>query len=279
MEEYGLTFKINNKVKMSNEKWQNLASFGFKSRLGGVHTARTMMLEDLKGLFEYVQDPYADKQEYIKAIVDDNCLKKRSYKTRKLNARHLTHLYSLDPSVTIFKVLRYFWERDFQGRPCLALLCTYCRDGVFRMSAPCIFEFKAGQWVSRQKMEAFIESRTPERFSPATLKSVAQNVNSTFTKSGHLKGRVKKYRTRAKATPGAMAYALLLGFLTRARGQGLFETEFVKLLDCSIEEAIDLAGQAAQRRWITFKRIGNIIEVLFPQLLNEQELEWIREQS
>lgn len=264
---------------MEDMQWVKLAHFGFNPGVGGVHTARTMMLEDLTGLFEYIQDPDADKQAYIKAIVDDNCLNKRSYKTRKLTARHLTDLYSLDPSVTIFKVLRYFWERDPEGGPCLALLCTYCRDGVFRMIAPCIFEFKVGQLVTRQKMEEFIESRAPERFSPATLKSVAQNVNASLTKSGHLKGKVKKYRTRAMATAGAVAYALLLGYLTGARGQNLFETDFIKLLDCSIDEAIDLAGQASQSGWITFKRIGDIIEVLFPQLLNEQELERVREQS
>jgi len=264
---------------MNEIQWERVAHFGFKPSIGGVHTARTMMLNDLTGLFEYIQDPNADKQDYISAIIDDNCLNKRSYKTRKLTARHLVDLYTLDRSFTIFRVLRFFWERDPDGRPCLALLCTYCRDGVFRLSTPYIFEIKVGQLVTRQKMEAFIESRAPERFSPATLKSVAQNVNSSLTKSGHLKGRAKKYRTRAKATLGAVAYALLLGYLSGARGRGLFETEFTKLLDCSIDEAIDLAGQASQSGWITFKRIGDIIEVLFPQLLNEQELERIREQS
>ncbi|MFO7839493.1 MAG: hypothetical protein R6X08_08350 [Desulfosalsimonadaceae bacterium] len=264
---------------MNEIQWGRVAHFGFKPSIGGVHTARTIMLEDLTGLFEHVQDLNAGKQAYINAIVDDNCLNKRSYKTRKLTARHLIHLYSLDPSVTIFRILRYFWERDPKGRPCLALLCTYCRDGVFRLSTPYIFKIKVGQLVTRQKMEAFIESRAPERFSPATLKSVAQNVNSSLTKSGHLKGKVKKYRTRTKSTPGATAYALLLGYLTGARGQSLFETDFIKLLDCSIDKAMDLAEKASQSGWITFKRVGDIIEVSFPQLLNEQEMEWVREQG
>jgi hypothetical protein len=150
---------------------------------------------------------------------------------------------------------------------------------VFRTCCSFIFELPRGQWIAREQTERFIGKISADRFSKSTLKSVAQNVNSTFTQSGHLKGKVKKHRTTATATPGAAAYALLLGYLSGQRGQGLFETDFVKLLDCSMDEAMDLAGQASQRGWITFKRIGNIIEVLFPQLLTDQELEWVREQS
>ncbi|MFW6333818.1 MAG: hypothetical protein ACOC0W_01010 [Desulfosalsimonas sp.] len=264
---------------MYNIQWQNLTRFGFKPDIGGAHTARTMMLEDLTGLLNNFKDPNTSRQEYLDAIIEDNCLSKRSYENRKITARRLAELYALDPSVLLFRVLRFFWDRDIQARPLLGLLCTYCRDEVFRTSCPFVFELDQGEPVTREKIENFIKKRTKDRFTKSTLKSVAQNVNSTFTQSGHLQGRAKKYRTRATASPGAAAYALLLGYLTGGRGQSLFETEFAKLLDCSMEEAMDLAGQASQRGWITFKRIGSVIEVLFPQLLNEHELELIREQG
>ena len=80
-------------------------------------------------------------------------------------------------------------------------------------------------------------------------------------------------------TPGSVAYALLLGYLSGARGEGLFSTEYVKVLDCSRDRIIELAGEASIKGWIIFKRIGNIMEVLFPNLLNQQEKEWIRDQS
>ena len=86
-------------------------------------------------------------------------------------------------------------------------------------------------------------------------------------------------RHKADPTPGAVAYALFLGYLTGVRGESLFMTEYAKILDCSFERAKELAGDASRRGWIVFKRIGDVIEVLFPNLLNAQEMEWIREQN
>jgi len=128
-------------------------------------------------------------------------------------------------------------------------------------------------------LEQFIDHQQPGRFSPATLKSTAQNINSSWTQAGHLTGRARKTRTHAKATSGSVAYALFLGYLTGVRGESLFQTEFAKLLDCPIDKAIDLAEEDSRRGWIVFKRVGRTIEVLFPNLLTQQEMEWLREQS
>ncbi|MDD3247491.1 MAG: hypothetical protein PHF18_11680 [Methanosarcina sp.] len=264
---------------MDRSKISTLSRFGFRFEKGGVHTSRTMMLEDLKLLLSYVSSPSASKIDYIKAIEEDNCLSKRSGKTRKLTGQHLVELYSLDSSITIFRALRYFWERDTDGQPLLALICAYSRDALLRMSAPFIMQHKEGETVNRETLEVYIEKKFPDRFSKATLKSLAQNLNSTWTKSGHLIGKAKKVRSRASATPGSVSYALFLGYLTGVRGEELFRTEYACLLDCSINRSIELAEEASRRGWIVFKRIGDVMEVLFPNLLTEQEREWIREQN
>lgn len=256
-----------------------LSRFGFNFKKGGVHTARTIMLEDLKLLLSHVNTPDASKADYLKAIEDDNCLGKRSGETRKLTARHLVELYSLDPSVTIFRTLRYFWERDPEGQSLLALTCAYSRDALLRMSAPLILQHTSGEIVSREALEAHIEKKFPDRFSKATLKSLAQNLNSTWTKSGHLTGKVKKVRSTARATPGSVSYALFLGYLSGVRGEELFRTVYTSLLDCPINRSIELAEDASRRGWIVFKRVGNIMEILFPNHLTEQEWEWVREQN
>jgi len=90
---------------------------------------------------------------------------------------------------------------------------------------------------------------------------------------------VKKIRSRATATAGATAYALFLGFLTGERGESLFKTDYAKLFDCSFERAVEFAESSSRKGWIVFNRVRNVIEVLFPSLLTEQEMEWIREQS
>ncbi len=270
-------------LRMIKTKEDRLGRFGFKFRAGGTHTARTMMLEDLRLLLSSVPSLSnlpsvgATKGDYVKAIMEDNCLHKRSMRTRILTTRHLVELYALDSSVTLFRALLYFWKRDPDSQALLALLCAYCRDPILRLSAPFILALPENTVVSRESLEEFIDEKYPSRFSKATLKSTAQNINSTWTKSGHFHGRTKKFRSLVNPTPGAVSYALFLGYLLGERGNALFKTEYVNLLDCSVEHAIELANQAALKGWIVFKRLGNVIEVLFPNLLTSQEMEWLRE--
>jgi hypothetical protein len=257
----------------------HLEQFGFRLRRGGAHLARTMMLEDLEALLAWVNDPQADRTIYARSVQDENCLGKRSAKTRKLTAKHLVALYGLDPSVAIFRNLLFFWGRDPKGHSLLALLCAYARDPLLRMSAPFILGLTEGTQVVREMLEAFIEDEAPDRFSKATLKSLAQNIDATWTKSGHLRGGRNKVRVRADATPGAVSYALFLGYLNGLRGPSLFQSEYARLLDCSVDDGIALAEQASRRGWVVFKRIGNVMEVQFPHLVTAKEMEWLREQG
>jgi len=126
---------------------------GFKFEKGGTHTPRTMMLDELTNLLSYTQNFKTTRETYLKSIKEDNCLGKRSGRTRSLSARHLTNLYSLDPNITIFKALLYFWNRDNDSRPLLALLCTISRDTIFRFSIPFIFSFSEGQIICREALE------------------------------------------------------------------------------------------------------------------------------
>ena len=256
-----------------------LERFGFSPQRGSAHMARTMMLLELRHLLDSVPVSSASSIVYTQAIEDDNCLGKRSRLTRTLTRRHLANLYALSPDTTLFRTLRYFWQRDPEGRPVIAALCAYARDPLLRISAPFVLKLTEGQLFFREALEKHLEKKFPERFSRATLTSTTQNLASTWTQTGHLAGCKKKIRSTAKATPGSTAYALFLGFLTGERGESLFKTDYAKLLDCSFERAVELAEISSRKGWIVFKRVGNVIEVLFPALLTEQETEWIREQS
>ncbi len=257
---------------LSLEKNKHLTNFGFRFNRGGAHLSRTMMLEDLTTLLGVVDASDAARTDYLKAIKADNCLGKRSGKTRELTCRHLVSLYSLDTTDILFRTLLFFWRRDPAGRPLLALLCACARDSMLRATIPFILNLAEGSVVTREVMAAHIDDREPGRFSPATLKSTAQNINATWTQSGHLKGRARKIRTRAIPTAAGVAYALLLGYLTDARGPSLFRTQYARLLDCSFERAVELAREASHNGWIVFKQVGDIIEVVFPALINQQEL-------
>ncbi|WP_254060435.1 hypothetical protein [Halodesulfovibrio sp. MK-HDV] len=267
--------QFNEMITIAEQK--NLTQLGFSFERGGAHTARTMMLDELSELLAFISKPEAEKSEYQQAIVDINCLRKRSGKTRTLTYRHLVDLYSLNPSNTLFNALLFFWNRDPQGQQLIALLCSYARDSIFRATAPFILETPEGTHVTRESLEEFIDSKEPGRFSKATLKSTAQNINSTWTKSGHFKGRIKKIRTKPVPTAGSVSYALFISYLTGARGQALFHTEYMKLLDSPTDRLIELAKEASLKGWIIFKHAGNVIEVLFPKLINAQTMELINE--
>lgn len=241
--------------------------------------ARTLMLSELRQLLDSVPASPTSNDAYIRAIEEDNCLGKRSSRTRALTRRHLADLYALSPDMTLFRTLRYFWQRDPEGRPLIACLCAYARDPLLRTSAPFVLRLTEGQVFSREALEEHLEKKYPARFSKATLTSTAQNLASTWTQSGHLIGRVNKIRVRATATAGTTAYALFLGFLSGKRGERLFAADYAKLLDCSFDRAVEFAEIASRKGWIVFKRVSSVIEVLFPALLTEREREWSREQS
>ena len=171
------------------------------------------MLAELRALLTSVDAPAAPKSVYQEAIQVANCLAKRSIKTRSLTYHHLVDFYTLDPHCLLFRALRFFWQRDPDGRPLLAALCGYARDPVFRASAPCVLASPEGGTVSRQALEAFIEDQEAGCFSSATLKSTAQNINASLTQAGHLSGRARKIRAGAQPTPGSIAFRLLLGYL------------------------------------------------------------------
>lgn len=266
-------------MNLENKRNNKLKRLGFSFERGGAHTARTMMLAELRALLSFVDAADAAKAEYLYAIQTANCLGKRSGKTRTLTYRHLVDLYALDPSLMLFRALRFFWQRDVDGQPLLAALCAYSRDPIFRATAPYILEFQEGAIVSREALEEFIDNQEPGRFSKATLKSTAQNINSSWTQAGHLTGRVRKVRARAVATPGATSLALLLGYVSGMRGESLFKSDYTRILDCSFERTLELAEDASRRGWISLKRVGQVVEVLFPNLISAQEMEWLREQN
>ena len=243
-----------------------MESFGLSFARSGPHLARTMMLADLRLLLDE-RGVDASLSQLLAAIDDDNLLGKPTAQARKLAARHLARLYALDPSVPLYRAFTFLWSREPEGRPLLALMVAYARDAVLRASTPFILAMPEGEAFDRTQLESFLDELEPGRFSKATLKSAAQNIAGTWTQSGHLRGRTKKFRERVAPTPASIALALLLGHVAGLRGELTFESEYVKLLDCRPGRGIELAETAAAKGWIRLMRVGSVIELAFPRLL------------
>ncbi|MQL53836.1 hypothetical protein GFC01_16555 [Desulfofundulus thermobenzoicus] len=253
--------------------WEQM---GFRFGDKGTHTSRTIMLEELSLLLhECAED--ATRDDYIAAIVNFNCLGKRTTATRRLSSQRMRELYGLDPSLHIFRVLRYCWYADEKGRPLLALLTAMARDPLLRVTSLPILRMQPGEELARQQMINVLRESTMNRLNDRTLDKVVRNASSSWTQSGHLKGRVRKIRQKVEPTPVVTAFALLLGYLLGARGPGLFKTLWTKVLDTPREELITLAMDAKRLGFLDISYSGGIIEVSIDRMLTEEERKLIRE--
>ena len=230
------------------------------------------MLADLSALLSSAP-AHAKRDAFNRVIVEDNCLGKKTTSNRWLTARHLADLYGLDEGVTIFRLLRFFWNTDPSARPMLALLCANARDTLLRLSAKKVLELKPGDTVTSADFVSFVSHELPGRFSEAMTLSLAQNVGATWTQAGFFSGKITKVRTKPVVTPAVAAYALCLGYLCGLRGQVLLESFWARLLDINRSQVVALAQEAAKRAWLDFKGAGDIFEINFHQLLTPKEIQ------
>ena len=243
---------------------------GFRIGDKGTHTSRTIMFKELDLLFED-QEQGVPREAYVSAIVDQNCLGKKTVSTRKLTCQRLSELYGLDPSIPLFRVLRNLWQFDEAGRPLLALLTALARDPLLRITSPSILQMNTGEELMRQKLTDALRQSVQNRLNNGTLDTVVRNTSSSWTQSGHLTGRVRKYRQKVNPTPIVTAYALVLGYILGARGNGLFNTLWAEVLDTSHEELVSLATDAKRLGFLDLSQAGGVVEVSFTRLFTEDE--------
>lgn len=250
--------------------------FGFKFGRNGAHSARTMMLAEITELFNG-RSVDATLAEYREDIELFNVLHKPTEKARKLTWRHLIDLYGMDTSTPLFRIFRQLWESDESARPLLACQMALTRDPLLRLSQEKILSLAPGQLLPREDMEQAVDEECPGRYSKAMLKSLAQNVNGTWTNAGFLEGRIKKYRKEPDVRPVNVVFALFLGYLQGATGNRLFINEWLNLLGCRQERLVELARQASYSGLINFKHASEVVEITFPHYLNKEEELWLHE--
>ncbi len=254
-------------------------ALGFRnSTRGGPHSSRTIMLHDLRVLLEEIPQP-AHKKDYLHAIFEDNILGKKTVSSRKKSAEYLGVQYGLDPSITIFRSMRYFWHKDACSQPLLAMLCALARDPVLRLSVELILQTPVGERITKYHFEQVIEKNAGDRFSHKTLESISRNVFSSWTQAGYLKGNRSRYRTLPDVTVGSVAYAVLLGYLCGERGKLLLDCIWVRLLGISTAQVLDYVLKASRLGWLDYRGIDSVVEIRFPNLLTQAEQRWLDEQD
>lgn len=181
--------------------------------------------------------------------------------------RHLRELYALDERDLLFSALRTLWTHDPPSLPLLALLAAVTRDALLRSTASLVMGTPVGAPVDAGMLSEAVAETFPDRLTEGIQAKVGRNTASSWTQSGHLKGRTNKVRVRAGASLGAVVYALFLGHLSGARSLPLYETLWARLLDAPANELDALAFGASQRGLLEYRRMGEVAEFGFSRLL------------
>ena len=234
------------------------------------------MRSDLSKLMHY-GGTQASYNVYHDAVVIENLLSKPSQKSRRLAWRHLAGLYSLSSDHCLFRVFRDFYFFDQQAQPLLTFQLAYARDPVLRACMPFLSRLSLNQQISRADTEELLKTLYPQRFTPASLKSCAQNINGTWTQSGFLQGKVRKTRVQPVVSWVNAAYALFMASLQGHQARMMLTSQWVRILGLPEEEILQLASRAAQKGLMDYRRTGDVMEFRFPDSLTEQEHEWLNE--
>jgi hypothetical protein len=231
----------------------------------GSHTARTIMLAELTAVLAAVP-PTGQRQDYVEAVVEGNCLRKPTTSTRRRTLKYLIEVYGLDPEIASFRVLRRLWDTDPASHPLLALLAALARDRLMVATARAILPLADGIEMPRKSMAEQLRATVGERLSDATLDKVIRNAASSWSQAGHLSGRTFKVRRRVQPTPAAVAFALYLGTALGLRGEELLTSGWIKALDCTPSQALELAIEAKRLGLLDLRVAGDVFDLNLDRL-------------
>ncbi len=234
-------------------------ALGFRSVPGGVHLSKTMMLAELTAVLD--RFPNSDAAVVERAVVVENLLGKPTGTARRLALARLNTLYGIITPRPIQLAALRLWPRNVVGRPLLALLCALAREPLLRQSAQPVLDAPPGVSVRWPDVAAAIAARYPDRYSPKMMKSLAQNCASSWTQSGHLRGRVNKRRCVAQPSAEAAAFAALLGSLSGFGGPALLRSPWMRLMDRSEADLLSLLRRAESAGLARVRAGGGVVQI------------------
>jgi hypothetical protein len=231
---------------------------------GGVHQTKTMMLAELSAFLLAAQDSSASVADLV---IERNVLGKSTNSARKIALSRLTGLYGIAKPPPIAAAQFALWRNDPDGRPLLALLMALARDPLLRDSAAAVLPAAQGTPIRWTNIAASLETRHPDRFSFKMMRTLAQNCASTWTQSGHLRGRVKKVRAQAQPTAAVAALSAFLATVCGFGGPALLESPWFDILDLPPGERLSLLRRAEAQGYARIRTAGDMLEITVRQPL------------
>lgn len=230
-----------------------------------IHTSRTIMSSEL---IEVMDFPKGDL-DYFK-IMEDNVFNKKTESSKKKTINYLTQLYNFNKVDEKFLCLEDYWRKiEDNEKPLLALLFAANKDYLVKESVDFVKSVRIDDKANIEAFEANIEHYHSNRFTPKTLRSVSQNVASSWKQAGYVVGKMKNIRTLKAPSYFAVAFAFLMAYLDGERGDYLFNHPSVKALDASREEVLTLIKAASDRGFLSYNQSGASTVISFQNYLKD----------
>lgn len=238
---------------------------GFRFGSVGTHSSRTLMLSELRSVLDQTERG-SDRAGYKRSVVDDNCLGKPTASTRRLSFQRLSELYSLDPQVTLFRLLRRLWPMDVSSQPQIAVIVALARDPLLRTSASAVLNLKVGEEFARSTAESALRITTEGRLNDSILAKVVRNCASSWAQAGHLQGRTFKRRQQIKPHFVSVTMALAVGYAAGFRGEALFNCPWIRVLDVDPGAARNFALEAKRAGLLDLRISDKIVDLQLDRL-------------
>jgi hypothetical protein len=208
--------------------------------------------------------------------MNNNVFGKKSQDGVKKTSNFLTQLYGFDISIPAFRVFKHFWlECDRDERALISFVFAMKNDYLLQESISVVSSCKAGDKVVIESMMENIEKFHPKRFTDNTLRSVAQNIASSWKQAGLITGKVKNIRTQPYISYKVVAFAMLLSFLEGNRGDFIMHSNCVSALCLNDTKLRELAVEASKRDYLQYQYAGNVTSISFDKLINKIGLDAI----
>jgi hypothetical protein len=233
-----------------------------------IHTARTLMFEELSKVMDFS----IENDNYFESM-SNNVFGKKSEDGIKKTSNFLTQLFSFDIDNSSFKVFKYFWlNTDEIEKPMIALLFAIQKDYLLIESISVITESILNEKVEIEKLESNIEKYHPNRFTKNTLRSVAQNIASSWKQAGFITGKIKNIRTQPNVSYNCVAFAFIIAYLNGLRGDFIVSSKWVKALCLNENQLRDLAIEASKRGLIHYQYSGEVTSITCIELFEKLEI-------
>ena len=240
-------------------------------KINSIHTARTIMFMELSKVMDFSTD-FDNYQESMK----NNVFGKKSQDGVKKTSKFLTQLYGFNNSMPAFRAFKYFWlECDRDERAHISFVLALKNDYLLQESISVVSNCKAGDKVAIEAMIDNIEKFHPKRFTDNTLRSVAQNITSSWKQAGFITGKVKNIRTQPDISYKVVAFAMLLSFLEDHRGDFIMHSNCVSALCLNDTKLRELAVEASKRDFLQYQYAGSVTSISFDKLINKIGLDAI----